>query len=127
MTIDSAPNSSALAGEFSTVSSLIRHAHEAPEEITANARAEADAILAEAKRTDAEARLVYTDAQTVRADAESLHARAEDGFESAKIDAGRMVFGSNHCLHTSAVSHAQARAQVVRIGNAVQRQNQRGT
>ena len=46
MTIDNAPSSAALAGEFATVSSLIKHANEAAEEITGNARIEAESINA---------------------------------------------------------------------------------
>ena len=35
-----------------------------------------------------------------------------------------MVFGRYHCVSTSAVSHTQASAQVVRIGHAIKYQQQ---
>ena len=91
MSIDHAPSSSELSGEFATVSSLIRHANEAADEIIQNATADADKTRAESARIEAEARLLYSDAQAIKAEATSLLDRANESFENASTDAKRIV------------------------------------
>ena len=51
--------------------------------------------------------------------------RATGNFADGRIQAGAFVFGRNHGMYAHRIGSTQARAEVVRIGNAVQYQQKR--